>query len=202
MDFQHRDGWIEVITGCMFAGKTEELLRRIRRCYYAKKTVISFRPKIDDRYSKDEIVSHNNSRIKTVVVSTAKDIYAYLDKQDKLPYAIAIDEVQFFDDEIVNLCEYYANNGVRVIVAGLNADFRGEPFGVMPELIARAEEVTKLAAICQVCGAPATKTQRLINGKPANYDDPVVLVGASEQYEARCRHCHDVPGKPSFRSDK
>lgn len=196
MDFQPRDGWIEVITGCMFAGKTEELLRRIKRIYYAKKTVISFRPKIDDRYSQDEIVSHNNHRVKTVVVSTAKDIYDHLNKLDQLPYAIAIDEVQFFDQDLVGLCDYYANNGVRVICAGLNGDFRGEPFGIMPELISKAEEVTKLSAICQVCGAPATRNQRLINGKPANYNDPVILVGASEQYEARCRHCHEVPGKP------
>lgn len=198
MDLQPKDGWIEVITGCMFAGKTEELLRRIKRICYAKKTVISFRPKIDDRYSQDEIVSHNNHRVKTVVVSSAKEIYNYLSNLDKLPYAIAIDEIQFFDDDVVELCEYYADNGVRVICAGLNENFRGEPFGIMPQLITRAEEVTKLSAICQVCGAPATRTQRLINGKPANYNDPVILVGACEQYEARCRHCHDVPGKPDL----
>jgi len=116
-------------------------------------------------------------------------------KEDNLPYAIAIDEVQFLDNEVINICEHYADLGVRVIVAGLDQDFRGEPFGVMPELLARAEEVTKLTAICQVCGAPATRTQRIINGRPADYNDPIVLVGAKEQYEARCRHCHDVPGK-------
>ena len=198
MDFQPKDGWIEVITGCMYAGKTEELLRRIIRINYAKKDVVSFRPLIDDRYSKDEIVSHNDHRVKTVVAKDTDSIFDYLEGLEKLPYAIAIDEVQFFDDKIVQLCEYYADKGVRVICAGLNNDFRGEPFGIMPELIARAEEVTKLQAICQVCGAPATRTQRIINGKPANYDDPVILVGAKEQYEARCRHCHVVPGKPKY----
>jgi len=202
MDFQPKDGWIEVITGCMFAGKTEELLRRIKRINYAKKTCISFRPLIDNRYSENEIVSHNNHRANTIIVANTQDIYDYLDKQEKLPYAIAIDEVQFFDNPIIGLCEYYANLGVRVIVAGLNGNFRGEPFGVMPQLLARAEEVTKLQAICQVCGAPATRTQRLVNGKPANYGDPVVVVGASEQYEARCRHCHEVPGKPDPKTIK
>jgi thymidine kinase len=111
------------------------------------------------------------------------------------PYAIAIDEVQFLDEKIIGVCEKFANKGVRVIVAGLDRNFRGEPFGVMPELLARAEYVTKLVAICSVCGAPATRTQRLINGQPANYNDPIILVGAKEQYEARCRHCHQVPGK-------
>lgn len=190
---QVKDGWIEVIAGSMFAGKTEELLRRVKRMEYAKKDVIVFKPKIDDRYSKDEVVSHNNRRIKSINISKASDIYQYL--SDPLPYAIAIDEVQFLDEEVINVCEKYANKGVRVIVAGLDKDFRGEPFGVMPLLLARAEYVTKLEAICQVCGAPATRTQRLINGRPASIDDPIILVGAKEQYEARCRHCHVVLGK-------
>lgn len=190
---QVKDGWIEVIAGSMFAGKTEELLRRVKRMEYAKKDVIVFKPKIDDRYSKDEVVSHNNRRIKSINISKASDIYQYL--SDPLPYAIAIDEVQFLDEEVINVCEKYADKGVRVIVAGLDKDFRGEPFGVMPLLLARAEYVTKLEAICQVCGAPATRTQRLINGRPASIDDPIILVGAKEQYEARCRHCHVVLGK-------
>lgn len=190
---QVKDGWIEVIAGSMFAGKTEELLRRVKRMEYAKKDVIVFKPKIDDRYSKDEVVSHNNRRIKSINISKASDIYQYL--SDPLPYAIAIDEVQFLDNEVIDVCEKYADKGVRVIVAGLDKDFRGEPFGVMPLLLARAEYVTKLEAICQVCGAPATRTQRLINGKPASIDDPIILVGAKEQYEARCRHCHVVLGK-------
>jgi len=193
MELVLKDGWIEVIAGSMYAGKTEELLRRIRRIEYAKKDVIVFKPCIDNRYSNDEVVSHNNSRVKSINISSASEIYKHLEKE--LPYAIAIDEVQFLDKEVVNVCEHFANLGVRVIVAGLDKDFRGEPFGVMPELLARAEYVTKLDAICQVCGAPATRTQRLINGVPARYDDPIILVGAKEQYEARCRHCHVVLGK-------
>lgn len=193
MDLLVKDGWIEVIAGSMYAGKTEELLRRIRRVEYAKKDIIVFKPCIDNRYSNDEVVSHNNSRVRSVNISNSSEVYEHL--KENLPYAIAIDEVQFLDKGIVEVCEHFANLGVRVIVAGLDKDFRGEPFGVMPELLARAEFVTKLDAICQVCGAPATRTQRLINGVPAHYDDPIIMVGAKEQYEARCRHCHVVLGK-------
>lgn len=194
---QVKEGWIEVIAGSMFAGKTEELLRRVKRMDYAKKDVIVFKPTIDNRYSENEVVSHNNRRVKSINISKAEEIYQYL--KDELPYAIAIDEVQFLDRGVIEVCETFADKGVRVIVAGLDKDFRGEPFGVMPELLARAEYVTKLEAICQVCGAPATRTQRLINGVPARYDDPIILVGAKEQYEARCRHCHVVPGKKNER---
>jgi thymidine kinase len=197
MDLQLKDGWIEVISGSMYAGKTEELLRRIRRIQYAKKTYMVFKPKIDTRYSYDEVVSHNNTKTKSIMVSNALEIYDYI-KQER-PYAIAIDEVQFFGREVIEVCETLADQGIRVIVAGLDRDFRGEPFGVMPDLLCRAEYVTKLNAICQVCGAPATRTQRIINGKPANYKDPIILVGAKEQYEARCRHCHIVPGKDDKR---
>jgi thymidine kinase len=195
MDLQLKDGWIEVIAGSMYAGKTEELLRRIRRIEYAKKQILAFKPKIDNRYSNNEIVSHNNVRTNSIDISDAREIYHYFTYQ--VPYAIAIDEVQFFGPEVISVCEDLANKGVRVIVAGLDKDFRGVPFGVMPELLARAEYVTKLDAICQVCGAPATRTQRLISGEPANYNDPIILIGAKEQYEARCRHCHVVPGKPN-----
>lgn len=194
MDLQLRDGWIEVICGSMYAGKTEELLRRIRRIDYAKKTILVFKPKLDNRYSESEVVSHNNERVKSINISSPKDIMKYI---DPLPYAIAIDEVQFLGKETVAICEELANRGIRVILAGLDKDFRGEPFGIMPELLARAEYVTKLNAICQVCGAPATRTQRMINGKPAKYSDPIILVGAKEHYEARCRHCHVVNGKPN-----
>lgn len=193
MDLQLKDGWIEVISGSMYAGKTEELLRRIRRLEYARKTVLVFKPKIDNRYSEGEVVSHNNDRIRSINISTPRDILKYI---DPLPYAIAIDEVQFLDREVIDICDELANKGVRVILAGLDRDFRGEPFGIMPELLSRAEYVTKLHAICQVCGAPATRTQRIINGKPAKYSDPIILVGAKEHYEARCRHCHIVEGKP------
>jgi len=177
----------------MYAGKTEELLRRIRRIEYAKKDIIVFKPKIDNRYSENEVVSHNNTRTKSFNVVVPKDIYEIVGT--RLPYAIAIDEIQFFDREILEVCDFYASRGIRVICAGLDTDFRGEPFGVMPELLARAEYVTKLNAICQVCGGIATRTQRLINGEPADYDDPIVLIGAKESYEARCRHCHKVTHK-------
>jgi len=192
MDLQLKDGWIEVITGSMYAGKTEELLRRIKRIEYAKKSYYLFKPKIDNRYSEDEVVSHNNTKAHSILIENPYEIFDHL--KDK-PYAVAIDEVQFFNHDIIDVCEKLADNGIRVIVAGLDRNFRGEPFGPMPELLARAEYVTKLNAICQVCGAPATRTQRIINGKPAHYDDPVILVGAKEHYEARCRHCHVVIGK-------
>lgn len=193
MDLLLKDGWIEVISGSMYAGKTEELLRRIRRIEFAKKPYLLFKPHIDTRYDSSDIISHNNTKAQSIIIKEAKEIYDYV--KDDLPYAIGIDEVQFFDEEIINVCEDLANKGVRVIVAGLDMDFRGEPFSLMPQLLCRAEYVTKLNAICQVCGAPATRTQRIINGKPAHYNDPIILIGAKEQYEARCRHCHDVPGK-------
>jgi len=190
-----RDGWIEVICGSMFAGKTEELIRRIKRIDYAKKKVIVFRPSIDNRYSDTEVVSHSNFRYTATVIDKAREIMDFVDSET---YAIAVDEAQFFDDELVAVCEHLADRGVRVICAGLDKDFRGEVFGLMGELIVKAEYVTKLSAICNVCGNPATRTQRLINGNPANYDDPIVLVGASESYEPRCRHCHSVTGKPEY----
>lgn len=192
MDLKCKDGWIEVICGSMFAGKTEELIRRINRVFYAKKSIIVFKPIIDDRYDKKAVVSHSNKKVDSIPISSSKEILNYI---KELPYAIAIDEAQFFDHDLIEIVERLANSGVRVIVAGLDLDFRGQPFGIMPELIARAEYVTKLQAICQVCGAPATRTQRIINGHPADYDDPIILVSASEKYEARCRHCHQVPRK-------
>lgn len=190
MDMEFKAGWIEVIAGCMYAGKTEELLRRVRRIEYAKKSVIVFKPTIDNRYSNDEVVSHNKNKTKSINILKASDIYNYV--VEPYPYAIVIDEVQFMDEEILDVCNFYANKGVRVICAGLDKDFRGEPFGIMPEILAMAEKVTKLDAICSVCGGIATRTQRIIDGKPAYYDDPVIMVGAKEQYEARCRHCHVV----------
>lgn len=195
MDLQIKAGWIEVIVGSMYAGKTEELVRRIKRINYAKKDCLVFKPIIDNRYSKSEIVSHNNTKIESIVIEKSTDILSYIGPV--LPYAVAVDEVQFLDRDIITVAEQLADRGVRVILAGLDKDFRGEPFGVVPELLARAEFVTKLEAICQVCGAPATRTQRIINGKPASYNDPIILIGASEHYEARCRHCHIVGDKPS-----
>ena len=193
MYHQYREGWIEVISGCMFAGKTEELIRRINVLSYAKKNIILFKPKIDNRYSDSEIVSHSGAKVPCLVVEKAQDILKKIEADTEV---VAIDEVQFFDKDIVEVCEYLADKGIRVMVAGLDKDFRGESFGVMPELLTRAEFVTKLTAVCAKCGAPATRTQRLVNGKPAGFEDPIVMVGADESYEPRCRHCHQVPNKP------
>ena len=189
MYHQYREGWIEVISGCMFAGKTEELIRRINVLSYAKKNIIVFKPKIDNRYSDSEIVSHSGAKVPCLVVEKAQDILKKIEADTEV---VAIDEVQFFDKDIVEVCEYLADKGIRVMVAGLDKDFRGESFGVMPELLTRAEFVTKLTAVCAKCGAPATRTQRLVNGKPAGFEDPIVMVGADESYEPRCRHCHQV----------
>ncbi|CDD91543.1 thymidine kinase [Coprobacillus sp. CAG:826] len=189
MEESWKKGWIEVITGPMFAGKSEELIRRIKRLEYAHKKTLVFKPKIDNRYSENEIVSHSKIKTRSINIETAQDILKYVDCDTE---AVVIDEVQFLDHEIVHVVEDLANRGIRVIVAGLDRDFRGEPFQNMPELLALAEDVTKLTAICMRCGAPATRTQRLVNGEPASYDDPIIIVGASESYEPRCRHCHEV----------
>ncbi|WP_443624249.1 thymidine kinase [Catenibacterium sp.] len=190
---QYREGWIEVICGCMFAGKTEELIRRINVLSYARKNILVFKPKIDDRYSTTEIASHAGSKVPCIVISEAKEILDHVNYDTDV---VAIDEVQFFDEDMVDICEYLADSGLRVMVAGLDKDFRGEPFGVLPDLLTRAEFVTKLTAVCAKCGAPATRTQRIINGKPASFNDPIVLVGAKEAYEPRCRHCHEIVEKP------
>lgn len=189
MEESWKKGWIEVITGPMFAGKSEELIRRIKRLEYAHKKTLVFKPKIDNRYSENEIVSHSKIKTRSINIETAQDILKYVDHDTE---AVVIDEVQFLDHEIVHVVEELANRGIRVIVAGLDRDFRGEPFQNMPELLALAEDVTKLTAICMRCGAPATRTQRLVNGEPASYNDPIIIVGASESYEPRCRHCHEV----------
>lgn len=186
---RYKDGWLETISGCMFAGKTEELIRRIKVLEFAKKEIMVFKPEIDNRYSTTQVVSHAGSSVESYVVKNATDILKMVKDSTSV---VAIDEVQFFDDDVCEVCDILANEGKRVMVAGLDTDFRGEPFGPMPTLMTQAEFVTKLTAICNKCGAPATRTQRIINGRPANYDDPVILVGASESYEARCRHCHEV----------
>lgn len=189
----YKNGFIEVVCGPMFAGKTEELIRRIKRLEYAKQNVLVFKPTIDDRYAKEEIVSHNLSKKPSIIIDKSVEIMTFIhDDVD----AVVIDEVQFFDHDIIAIAEKLADQGIRVIVGGLDRDFRGEPFGPMPELLARAEFVTKLTAICVKSGLPATRTQRIINGKPANYSDPTILVGADESYEPRSRHYHEVPGKP------
>lgn len=193
MHLNQKDGWIEVICGSMFAGKTEELLRRVRRLEYAKKNIVVFKPLMDNRYADNEVVSHNNTRTKSVNISLSRQIFDHVDEETDV---VAIDEIQFLDEEAVAIVDYLANRGIRVIVSGLDKDFRGEPFSFMPKLVAIAEYVTKLTAICVKCGAPATRTQRIVNGKPAKYNDPIVLIGAEESYEARCRSCHKVYRKP------
>ena len=187
---ESKSGSLEVITGSMFCGKTDELIRRLRRATIAKQKIQVFKPKIDNRYAEAKVTSHAGSEFDAVPVEKAADIRAGLQADTTV---VAIDEVQFLDAEVVAIVNYLAVLGLRVIVAGLDTDFRGEPFGPMPILIAQAEHVDKLHAICMVCGQDASRTQRLVNGKPANYNDPVVIVGASELYEARCRLHHEVP---------
>ncbi|KFN15038.1 thymidine kinase [Bacillus pseudomycoides] len=188
----NQNGWVEVICGSMFSGKSEELIRRVRRTQFAKQHAIVFKPCIDNRYSEEDVVSHNGLKVKAVPVSASKDIFNHITEEMDV---IAIDEVQFFDGDIVEVVQILANRDYRVIVAGLDQDFRGLPFGQVPQLMAIAEHVTKLQAVCSVCGFPASRTQRLIDGEPAAFDDPIILVGASESYEPRCRHCHAVPTK-------
>ena len=184
-------GWLEIITGPMYCGKSEELIRRIKRVKIAQKNIKVFKPLIDNRYSNDNVVSHSGKSVEAVPVDHPEEIF---DKINEKIDVIAIDEIQFFHPDIVNICEELANDGMRVILAGLDRDFRGEPFDPVPELMARAEYIDKLHAICVGCGEPATRTQRLIDGEPASYDDEVILVGADEVYEARCRKCHTIKG--------
>lgn len=189
MEIVSRPGWIEVICGPMFAGKSEELIRRIKRLEYAKKKTLVFKPAIDTRYASDQVVSHSNLKAKSIAIKEAKELLDYV---DSTTFAIAVDEVQFLDKEIIYIAQKLALKGIRVILGGLDTDFRGEPFPITASLMTIAEDVLKLTAICVVCGAPATKTQRILNGKPAHYADPIIKVGASEAYEPRCRHCHQV----------
>ena len=192
MDTKPSGGWIELVCGSMFSGKTEELIRRVRRAKIAKQNVQVFKPAMDTRFTTEAVTSHNGLGVEAVPVQSAAEIEQLIRPETSVA---AIDEVQFFGWEITELCQKLADRGMRVIAAGLDVDFRGEPFGPMPVLMAQAERVDKLQAICVVCGNPASRTQRLINGQPAAYDDPVILVGGSESYEARCRKCHQVPRK-------
>ena len=187
---KHHAGTLEVITGSMFCGKTDELIRRLRRATIARQKVQVFKPALDNRYSVEKVTSHAGSEYDALPIRNAEEILEFLNGDTTV---VAIDEAQFFDENLVNVATGLANRGMRVIVAGLDTDFRSEPFGPMPVLMAKAERVDKLHAICMVCGEPASKTQRLVNNEPAHYDDPVVIVGASELYEARCRKHHVVP---------
>jgi thymidine kinase len=189
--FQLTGGWIEVIAGVMFSGKSEELIRRVRRAMIARKRVQVFKSHLDGRYSGIyAISSHDGRSVEAVPVDSSAQIAQCL---DPMAQVIAIDEAQFLDDPVVDLSTSLAARGRRVILAGTDTDFRGEPFGPMPQLMAVAEVVDKLHAICVLCGAPASRNQRLVEGRPARYDSPVIQVGGTESYEARCRACHQVP---------
>jgi thymidine kinase len=189
--FQLTGGWIEVIAGVMFSGKSEELIRRVRRAIIARKRVQVFKSHLDGRYAGIyAISSHDGRSAEAVPVDSSAQIAQCL---DPLAQVIAIDEAQFLDDAIVDLATSLAARGRRVILAGADTDFRGEPFGPMPQLMAVAEVVDKLHAICVLCGSPASRNQRLVEGRPARYDSPVIQVGGTESYEARCRACHQVP---------
>jgi thymidine kinase len=176
-------GWIEVITGCMFSGKTEELIRRLRRAQIAKQKVKIFKPNIDSRYSKNSIVSHNEQSLPSILIDDIMEVF----KHSEDAQVIGIDEAQFFSEDIVSLCNKLASEGKRIIVAGLDQDYTGKPFEPMPQLLAIAEYITKQHAICVVCGNPADKTQRKTT------ESERVIVGAADIYEARCRKCHYIP---------
>ncbi len=187
---RHHSGAVEVIVGSMFSGKTDELIRRLRRATIAKQKVQVFKPAIDDRFADAKVTSHAGNDFDAHPIQSAAQIFDHLDKDTTV---VAVDEAQFFDQEIIQIIQRMADSGMRVIAAGLDTDFRGEPFGPMPTLMAQAERVDKLHAICMVCAEQASRTQRLLDGVPAHFDDPVVVIGASELYEARCRKHHEVP---------
>jgi len=192
MDFieYSNNGSIEIIVGPMYAGKSEELIRRVNRSKIANLKVLSFKPEIDSRYSIQHITSHNGKQLECIPVSSAREVLQYIDTEEF--DVLAIDEVQFLGEDIVSVCQKAASMGKRVICSGLDMDFRGEPFQVVPNLMAIAEYITKLTAVCMKCKMPATRTQRIVNGQPAKYDDPIIMVGAKESYEARCRACHEI----------
>lgn len=192
--FLTQSGWIEVICGPMFAGKSEELIRRINRMSFANIKCIVFKPDLDSR--SNDVRSRDGRCINAITIHDPYEMYKHVDKSR--PDLVAIDEVQFFSDEIIEIVQTFADNGINVLVAGLDRDFKGEPFGPIPALLTIAEKITKLTAICTVqgCGAEASRTQRLINGKPAPYESPLILIGSQESYTARCRHHHSVPNRP------
>ena len=184
-----RSGRIECITGSMFSGKSEELIRRIRRVLYAKQKIVVFKPEIDQRYKKQSVVTHNGRSVDAISIDHSNEIRGHITDDIDV---VAIDEAQFFDDGLVDVIQNIAKSNVRVIVAGLDMDFTGKPFEPMPHIMAIAEQVTKLNAVCTVCGGIASRTQRLINAAPAHINDPLILVGADESYEPRCREHHIV----------
>ncbi len=197
--FTARSGWIEVIAGVMFSGKSEELLRRVRRAAIAKRRVQVFKSHLDERYAGIfKVSSHDGRTTEAVPVDTAAQIAERVHPDTQV---VAIDEAQFLDERVVPLATDLASRGIRVILAGTDTDFRGEPFGAMPELMAIAEIVDKLHAICVKCGNPASRNQRLIDGRPAPYSSPTIMVGGEDTYEARCRACHQVPRRDEGQVD-
>ena len=191
MPFPAAGGWVEVISGVMFSGKSEELIRRMRRAVIARRKVQVFKSHLDARYAGIyKVTSHDGRTVEAIPIDTTEQIIARLASDTQV---VGIDEAQFLDAGIVPLATSLAQRGIRVVLAGTDLDFRGEPFGSMPQLLAIAEMVDKLHAICVVCGGPASRNQRLIDGKPARYDSPTIMVGGQEAYEARCRSCHKVP---------
>jgi thymidine kinase len=180
----------------MFSGKSEELIRRVKRAVIARRTVQVFKPAIDDRFGSQLVRSHDGDSFVARPVRSSAEIVPLLSEDTSV---VGIDEVQFFDPGIVGVVRALVLDGRRVICAGLDLDFRGEPFGPVPTLLALAERVDKLEAICVVCGESATRTQRIVNGVPADYDDPIIVIGAQEAYEARCRTCHTVPRRATAR---
>jgi thymidine kinase len=181
-------GWLEVVCGPMFSGKSEEMIRRLRRAEIAGQRIVIFKPRIDDRYDATDVVSHAGARMRALAVATVAELAESARGHD----VVGIDEVQFFERDVVGAALALADSGARVIAAGLDQDFRRLPFGPMPELLAHAELVDKLQAVCHRCGGPATTTQRLVDGRPAPYSGATIVVGANEQYEARCRDCHEA----------
>ncbi|WP_336037992.1 thymidine kinase [Halobacterium yunchengense] len=185
-------GWVEVITGSMFSGKTEELLRRLRRAEIAGQDVAAFTPAVDDRYGESTLGSHAGRTWEATVVDTTAEGVAQIPNYLNGEAVVAVDEANFFPRELVSVCQELADDDRRVVVSGTDQTYRGEPFEPIPQLMAVAEYVEKFQAICTQCGEPATRNQRLIEGEPAHYDDPTIMVGAEESYEARCRNCHVV----------
>lgn len=192
-------GSITVVCGSMYAGKSEELIRLARRALYAKKSVQVFKPSVDNRYDQTMVVTHMGVKHEAVPVRGVTELRASIEAGTDV---VCIEEAQFFDNSLIDLCVDLADIGVEVICAGLDQDFRRQPFGPMPNLLAIADEVIKLRAICMNCGAPASHTYRMVDGKPARWDDPIVMIGATESYEARCRNCHRIRGGPKNRPAK
>jgi thymidine kinase len=190
-----KKGTLEVICGSMFSGKSEELIRRLNRAKIARLSIMAFKPLIDNRTSLEHVTSHNGNKIQAIPLDNPQALIDYISPEI---HVVGIDEIQFFSIDIINVVCQLIDFGKRVVVAGLDLDFKGVPFGCMPLLMSIADEVTKLKAICITCGKDAHFTQRLVNGQPARYDDPIILVGAQESYQARCRACHIIDKQPLF----